>query len=90
MLLTAPQLASVVTVANSADCAMPKRVSLPSMLPPGCVGRHLGLDAEPADDRVALIARRHSATKAPIRNITLIAPNNAQPWRVSRTILPNV
>ncbi len=36
MLFTAPQLASVVTVANSADCAMPKRTSLPSMLPPGC------------------------------------------------------
>ena len=33
----APQLASVVTVANNAELAMPKRVSLPSMLPPGCV-----------------------------------------------------
>ena len=36
MELTAPQLASVVTVANSAELAMPKRTSLPSMLPPGC------------------------------------------------------
>ena len=34
MLLTAPQLASVVTVANSAELAIPKRTSLPSMLPP--------------------------------------------------------
>jgi len=34
MLLTAPQLASVVTVANSVDCTIPNRVSLPSMLPP--------------------------------------------------------
>ena len=33
--LTAPQLASVVTVAKSAVLAMPKRTSLPSMLPPG-------------------------------------------------------
>ena len=32
--LTAPQLVSVVTVAKSADCEMPKRTSLPSMLPP--------------------------------------------------------
>ncbi len=35
MPLTAPQLASVVTVANSAELAMPNRTSLPSMLPPG-------------------------------------------------------
>ena len=33
MALTAPQEASVVTVANSAESKMPKRVSLPSMLP---------------------------------------------------------
>ena len=34
--LMAPQLASVVTVANRAELAIPKRVSLPSMLPPAC------------------------------------------------------
>ena len=34
MALTAPQEASVVTTANSAEAAMPKRTSLPSMLPP--------------------------------------------------------
>ena len=34
MLFTAPQLVSVVTVANSAEFAMPNRTSLPSMLPP--------------------------------------------------------
>ena len=34
-LLIAPQLASVVTVAKSAELAMPKRHSFPSMLPPG-------------------------------------------------------
>ena len=32
---TAPQLASVVTVAKRAEFAMPNRTSLPSMLPPG-------------------------------------------------------
>ena len=36
-LLTAPQLASVVITVNSAELAMPKRTSLPSMLPPDCV-----------------------------------------------------
>ncbi len=34
MALTAPQEAAVVITANSAEAAMPKRVSLPSMLPP--------------------------------------------------------
>src|SRR6202789_836538 len=33
---TAPQLASVVTVAYNAEFVMPKRTSLPSMFPPGC------------------------------------------------------
>ncbi len=36
MVLTAPQEASVVTVVNSAELAMPNRTSLPSMLPPAC------------------------------------------------------
>ena len=34
MPFTAPQLASVVTVANSAELAMPNRTSFPSMFPP--------------------------------------------------------
>jgi len=34
MLLTAPQLASVVTAANKAESAIPKRTSFPSMFPP--------------------------------------------------------
>ena len=37
MPLTAPQLVSVVMVANSAELAIPNRTSLPSMLPPACV-----------------------------------------------------
>ena len=37
MALTAPHEVAVVTVANSAEAAMPKRVSLPSMLPPAWV-----------------------------------------------------
>ncbi len=35
--LTAPHEVSVVTVAQSADSTIPKRISLPSMLPPLCV-----------------------------------------------------
>ena len=45
MELTAPQLASVVTVAKSAELAMPKRTSLPSMLPPDCVSGGVLVDA---------------------------------------------
>ena len=37
MPFTAPQEVAVVTVAKSAEAAMPKRVSLPSMLPPDWV-----------------------------------------------------
>jgi len=36
MALTAPHEAAVVMVANNADAAIPKRVSLPSMFPPAC------------------------------------------------------
>ncbi len=50
MLFTAPQLASVVTVAKSAELAMPKRTSLPSMLPAWATGRpfRMGLPAASA------------------------------------------
>ncbi len=37
MALTAPVDVAVVTVANSAELTTPKRVSLPSMLPPDWV-----------------------------------------------------
>ena len=37
MELTEPLDAAVVAVAHSAEFAMPKRASLPSMLPPGCM-----------------------------------------------------
>ena len=46
MALTAPQEVAVVMVANSAEAAMPKRVSLPSMLPPACGGARGLVDAE--------------------------------------------
>ncbi len=46
MELTAPQEASVVTVAKSTESPIPKRTSLPSMLPP--VPPALGAAATPA------------------------------------------
>ena len=44
MEFTAPQLASVVMVAKSAELAMPKRISLPSMLPPDCIAADVLID----------------------------------------------
>ena len=58
MPLTAPQDAAVVMAANRPVAAMPKRASLPSMLPPGC-GRagHL-IDAQRGQQRIALLLLR--------------------------------
>src|ERR1039458_5870937 len=76
--LIAPQLASVVTVAKSAELAMPKRVSLPSMLPPGC-------EAEECWATVAgysgfPFASAQYATVTPARNRIAIADHTAHPW----------
>ena len=46
MLFTAPQEASVVTVVKSAEFAMPKRTSLPSILPPDCSSLGRLIDAK--------------------------------------------
>ena len=51
--LTEPFEAAVVAVAQSAEFAMPKRVSLPSMLPPGCSRRGRLVDAERVEARIA-------------------------------------
>src|SRR6476620_2128920 len=76
--LIAPQLASVVTVANNAEFAMPNRHSLPSMFPP--------YDAAVTDwSAPAAVSNgfpRASAQYAvvtPARNRNAIAPQTAQP-----------
>ena len=46
MALTEPFEAAVVAVAQSAEFAMPKRTSLPSMLPPACSALADLVDAE--------------------------------------------
>jgi hypothetical protein len=82
MALTAPQDAAVVTVANSAEALMPKRTSLPSMLPPLCSALALRVGAQRAQQRVALLAGPVAST-AMTTNIAVIAPSSAQPWRAS-------
>ena len=89
MPLTAPQLASVVTVANSAELAMPKRTSLPSMLPPGCSA----LDRLIGAGRVSSGLPRASAQYAvvtPARNRNAIAAQTAQPCLREPVMSPSV
>ena len=65
--------AAVVMVANSAEASMPKRTSLPSMLPPACVALAALVDAERGEARVALLLedrrrdrrRRRTAASSP-------------------------
>ena len=68
--LTAPHDVSVVTVANSAEAATPKRHSFPSMFPPA--------DAEVMHDR---IARRFGPVRdvKPTKNMIAIAAKIAHP-----------
>ena len=53
MALTAPHEAAVVMTTKRAEAAMPKRDSLPSMLPPDCSSRQPLIDAELGQQRVA-------------------------------------
>ena len=78
---TAPQLAAVVTAANSAEALMPKRTSLPSRLPaapstPSAVSRGL-----------AWCSKCITAT-TDITNSSVIAASTTKPWRRSPTMRP--
>src|SRR5260370_36077995 len=76
--LTQPHDASGVMVAESAEVAMPKRTSLPSMLPPGLVA-----DATISTPRAAWMglprASAQYAVATPLANSTYIATHSAHP-----------
>jgi hypothetical protein len=74
--LTAPQEAAVVTEANSAEAGMPKRVSLPSMLP----GPKRA--ARPASGWAALRVHQHQRQH---HEQECHRGQMAQPWRRSPT-----
>ena len=81
MALTAPHDAAVVTAANNPESAMPKRASLPSMLPsegstPRCVSSGLPC------------CSKWMAAPASTTNSRVIAVSTAQPWRWSPTMRP--
>ena len=89
MELTAPHEASVVTSAKSAVSGMPKRTSLPSMLPPDPRAR----DAlTPSRRRTGLprCSKCADDERCPRSRSTVIAANTAQPWRRFFTISPSV
>ena len=76
-------------VANSTESAMPKRTSLPSMLPPAWVGGERLVGAELGEDRVALCSLAY-ITATLMSRITMAAANSAQPWRWLPAKRPNV
>src|ERR1035441_8783997 len=85
---TAPQEVVVVTAANNAELTTPKRVSLPSMLPPDCVADAVWSTPSLASAGLPAVSD-HTATDIKVTNTTAIAAKIAQPWRLSPTILPN-
>src|SRR6202008_1069880 len=87
MLLTAPQLASVVTVAKRAELAMPKRTSFPSMFPPECSA--VGVRSAPASSGFPADSAQY-AQVTPTRKRKAIAAQTAQPWCSEPVIRPRV
>ncbi len=82
MALTAPQEAAVVTTANRLAARMPKRVSLPSMLPPGW--KSVAWMSTPCAVRCGLPAcSAYITTTTATTKISAIAQISAWPWRFS-------
>ncbi len=90
--LTAPHEAAVVITANREVEAMPKRVSLLSMLPPGASSPAMLVSwLAPAVVRSGLPSCSATVVMAtPTKKSTLMAEKIAQPCFVFPTILPKV
>ena len=78
------------TVAKSAESPIPKRTSLPSMLPPVPAGGRRGGDSGRLVDRDCRAAPAVVATNAPARKSTAMAAKTAQPCRTEPVIRPSV
>jgi len=88
MPFTAPHEAAVVMVAKSELAAMPKRVSLPSMLPPACSTLAAWSTPSAAIFGLPACSATMIATTAATK-IAVIAISSAQPFRLSPTTWPN-
>ena len=84
---TAPQLAAVVIVAKSVDALMPKRASLPSMLPPGWVALAAWSTPSAASAGLPCCSNTVAGT-AKATNSSVIVASTAHPWRRSPTMRP--
>src|SRR6185436_12025956 len=79
--LIAPQLASVVTVAERAVLAMPNRTSLPSMLPPDDPALTVWVAPAVVNNGLPRASAQY-AVVTPARKRNAIAPHTAHPcWR---------
>ncbi|CAM3770963.1 hypothetical protein POHY109586_22550 [Polaromonas hydrogenivorans] len=87
MAITAPHEAAVVMTANRLEALMPKRVSLPSMLPPACRVLTAWSTPKGVNSGLPACSAGVMATTA-MTNITVIAASTAQPWRRSPTSRP--
>src|SRR6185295_17009342 len=88
-LLIAPQLASVVTVAKSAELAMPNRHSFPSMFPPDDVAVTVWSAPAVVSSGLPRASAQYAAV-TPARNRNAIAPHTAQPCLGEPVICPSV
>ena len=68
---------------------MPKRVSLPSMFPPGWVALAAWSTPSAASTGLPRFSAQ-AATASRATNTMVIAASTAQPWRVSFTSAPKV
>ena len=88
-LLTAPHEVSVVTVAKRIELVIPKRTSLPSMLPPAWV--EVSASLAPSLARIGLPFCSLAYITATLKSrITMAAVNSVQPWRWLPAKRPNV
>src|SRR5579863_3685499 len=83
----APQLASVVTVAQREQLAKPKHTSMPYIFTPGCW--RLALRSDPLSSGLPRASAQY-ATLTPARNRRAMAHHTAQPCRCEPVMRPNV
>ena len=87
--LTAPHDVSVVVVAQRIESAMPKRTSLPSMLPPAWV--EVSFSLAPSLARIGLpFCSLAYITATLMSRITMAAANSAHPCRWLPAKRPNM
>src|ERR1019366_7481419 len=86
---TDPLEVAVTEVAHMAEEAIPKRTSLPSMLPPGCSGEAICVMPIFVKAGLPACSEETQVQRNGTKMIVIVTPK-AQPCRVSPIILPKV